>query len=474
MAATRLIAMHQNKGRSIMQCLKDRTDYAMNGAKTGEGKYISSYECTPELADLEFAQAKKEYLHKTGRRPNGDVIAYQIRQSFKPGEVTPEEANEVGYETGIRFTKGRHAFIVATHTDRAHIHNHVIFNSTAINCDRKFRDFWFSGLALQRLSDIICIEHGLSVIPKDKPDERKRRIKYPKRVSLRDIIREDILKCLRQNPDDFEKLLRLLREEGYVIKLGKHTAIRGKEQKRFIRFHSLGEDFSEENLKKVIAGEKGLPEINENTSAKNAPQTAERKLDLIVDIQKKMAEGKNGGYIRWAKKYNVKQFAESILFLQQHNIRDLETLNRMVDESSSKYNELLKTIKNAEEKMTENKIIKTSIINYSKTRDTYIAYRKSGYSKKFYEAHRDEITLHKAAKEAFSKFPKSKIPKVKDLNEEFNRMLLEKKEAYSEYKKMKKEMRDYQIAKQNVDMFYANEKNLRDEEELKKKRQTQR
>ena len=474
MAATRLIAMHQNKGRSIMQCLKDRSDYAMNGAKTDEGKYISSYECTPELADLEFAQAKKEYLHKTGRRPNGDVIAYQIRQSFKPGEVTPEEANEVGYETGMRFTKGRHAFIVATHTDKAHIHNHIIFNSTAINCDRKFRDFWFSGLALQRLSDIICIEHGLSVIPKDKPDERKRRIKYPKRVSLRDIIREDILKCLRQNPDDFEKLLRLLREEGYVIKLGKHTAIRGKEQKCFIRFRSLGEDFSEENLKKVIAGEKGLPEINENTADKNAPQIAERKLDLIVDIQKKMAEGKNGGYIRWAKKYNVKQFAESILFLQQHNIRDLETLNRLVDESSAKYNKLLNTIKNAEEKMAENKIIKTSIINYSKTRDTYIAYRKSGYSKKFYEAHRDEITLHKAAKEAFSKFPKSKIPKVKDLNEEFNRMLLEKKEAYSEYKKMKKEMRDYQIAKQNVDMFYANEKNLRDEEELKKKRQTQR
>ena len=224
----------------------------------------------------------------------------------------------------------------------------------------------------------------------------------------------------------------------------------------------------------MIAGEKGLPEINENKSDKNAPQIAERKLDLIVDIQKKMAEGKNGGYIRWAKKYNVKQFAESILFLQQHNIRDLETLNRMVDESSAKYNELLKTIKNAEEKMAENKIIKTNIINYSKTRDTYIDYRKSGYSKKFYEAHRDEITLHKAAKETFSKFPKSKIPKVKDLNEEFNRLLLEKKEAYSEYKKMKKEMRDYQIAKQNVDMFYVNEKNIIAEEELKKKRQTQR
>lgn len=106
MAATKLIAMHQNKGRSVMQCLKDRTDYAMNGDKTEDGKYISSYQCNPELVDLEFAQAKKEYLHKTWRQPKGDVLAYQIRQSFKPGEITPEEANEVGYETGMRFTKG--------------------------------------------------------------------------------------------------------------------------------------------------------------------------------------------------------------------------------------------------------------------------------------------------------------------------------------------------------------------------------
>ena len=231
MAATKLIAMHQNKDRSVMRCLKDRTDYAMNGDKTDEGKYISSYlfktdfknylqkiqilqRLFPELVDLEFAQAKKEYLHKTWRQPKGDVIAYQIRQSFKPGEITPEEANEVGYETGMRFTKGKHAFIVATHVDRAHIHNHIIFNSTNLECDRKFRDFWFSGIALQRLSDIICLEHGLSVIPKVKPSERQRRTKYPERVSMRDVIREDILKCLDQKPADFEELLKLLQAEG--------------------------------------------------------------------------------------------------------------------------------------------------------------------------------------------------------------------------------------------------------------------
>ena len=246
------------------------------------------------------------------------------------------------------------------------------------------------------------------------------------------------------------------------------------ELKRFIRFRSLGEDFTEENLKKVIAGEKESPEKNEKVPERKEAKPEKRKFDLVVDIQEKMAQGKNGGYVRWAKKYNVKQFAESILFLQQHDIHDKETLDALVDGSAARYHELMKIIKDAETKMAENKVLKTHIINYSKTRDTYIAYRKSGYSKKFYEAHRDEILLHKAAKEAFSKLPDGKIPKVKELNEEFARMLSEKKAAYSEYKKIKKEMRDYQIAKQNVESFYAAQQSWDIEEDMKKKRQQER
>ena len=246
------------------------------------------------------------------------------------------------------------------------------------------------------------------------------------------------------------------------------------ELKRFIRFRSLGEDFTEENLKKVIAGEKESPEKNEKVQERKEAKPEKRKFDLVVDIQEKMAQGKNGGYVRWAKKYNVKQFAESILFLQQHDIHDKETLDALVDGSSAKYHELMKNIKDAEEKMAANKVIKTHIINYAKTRETYIAYRKSGYSKKFFEAHRDEITLHKAAKEAFSKLSDGKIPKVKDLNEEFTRLLSEKKAAYSEYKKIKKEMRDYQIAKQNVESFYTAQQSWDIEEDMKKKRQQER
>lgn len=166
-------------------------------------------------------------------------------------------------------------------------------------------------------------------------------------MSMRDVIREDILKCLDQKPADFEELLKLLQAEGYEIKRGKHTAVCGKEQKRFIRFRSLGEDFTEENLKKVIAGEKELPERNEKVPERKEAKPEKRKFDLVVDIQEKMAQGKNGGYVRWAKKYNVKQFAESILFLQQHDIHDKETLDALVDGSSAKYHELMKTIKDA-------------------------------------------------------------------------------------------------------------------------------
>ena len=283
---------------------------------------------------------------------------------------------------------------------------------------------------------------------------------------MRDVIREDILKCLEQRTTDFEELLKLLQQEGYEIKRGKHTAICGKEQKRFIRFRSLGEDYTEENLKKIIAGEKDLPEKNEKKSNQKAVKSEKRKFDLVVDIQEKMAQGKNGGYVRWAKKYNVKQFAESILFLQQYDIHDKETLDALVDGSSARYHELMKIIKDAEEKMAKNKVLKMHIINYVKTRDTYIAYRKSGYSKRFNETHRDEIILHKAAKEAFSKLPDGKIPKVKDLNEEFARLLSEKKQLTASTKN-KKEMRDYQIAKQNVESFYAAQQTWNQDEDLK-------
>ena len=160
MAATRLIAMHTQKNCSIQKCIKDRTDYAKNDEKTNQGEFVSSYECDPETVDKEFEFAKSRYTQFTGRSREDDIIAYQIRQSFKPGELTPEEANKIGYETAMRWTKGNHAFIVATHVDKAHIHNHIIYNSTTLDYSRKFRNFLFCGIALQKVSDLVCLDNG--------------------------------------------------------------------------------------------------------------------------------------------------------------------------------------------------------------------------------------------------------------------------------------------------------------------------
>ena len=153
MAATRLIALHQRKGQSIAHSLSERTDYAKNPEKTEKGELITAYGCDPMTADEEFMLQKRQYYHITGKEPRHDIIAYQIRQSFKPGEITTEEANRIGYELGLRFTKGNYSFIVATHTDRAHIHNHIIFNSTSMDGTRKFKNcglFVFGRFSLTR------------------------------------------------------------------------------------------------------------------------------------------------------------------------------------------------------------------------------------------------------------------------------------------------------------------------------------
>ena len=256
LAATRLIALHKNKGKSVAACLKSRTDYVQNPDKTQQGELVSSYECSPLTVDEEFMLSKRQYELMTGRRQKNDVIAYQIRQSFKPGEITAEEANKVGYELAMRFTKGKYAFIVATHTDREHIHNHIIYNSTALDSTRKFRDFLLSGLAVQRLSDLICLEHQLSVIEIKPYRERQKRTLYPPKESNRDklcSVIDGIL--LNEKPVDFEIFLKKLEQQGYEVKRGKHTSVKGARQKRFIRFRTLGTGYGEDEIKAVIAGE---------------------------------------------------------------------------------------------------------------------------------------------------------------------------------------------------------------------------
>ena len=461
LAATRLIALHKNKGKSVAACLKSRTDYAQNPDKTQQGELVSSYECSPLTVDEEFMLSKRQYELATGRRQKSDVIAYQIRQSFKPGEITAEEANKVGYELAMRFTKGKYAFIVATHTDREHIHNHILYNSTALDSTRKFRDFLLSGLAVQRLSDLICLEHQLSVIEIKPYRERQKRTLYPPKESNRDklcSVIDGIL--LNEKPTDFEAFLQKLEQQGYEIKRGKHTSVKGARQKRFIRFRTLGAGYSEDEIKAVIAGE-----AEHRPHQKQPPK--EQSFHLLVDIQAKLSEGKGEGYARWAKRYNLKEMSKTLIFLQENKIGSIEEMQERVNAATAQYHESGDSIKAAEQRMAEIAVLRAHIVNYAKTRPVYDAYRKAGYSKKFLEEHREQITLHQAAKAAFDEASLKKLPKVKELDAEYSALLSQKKAAYPAYRKARDEMQELKKAQKNVELFFAEEKDPKEKSQTR-------
>lgn len=464
MAATRLIALHINKGKTIAQCLADRTDYSQNAAKTNDGEFISSYKCDPKTVDEEFLLSKRQYQYITGKSHKRDVIAYQIRQSFKPGEISPEEANAVGYETAMRFTKGNHAFIVATHIDRAHIHNHIIYNSTTLDCTKKFRDFLRSGLAVQKVSDLVCLEHGLSVITPKSFKEKTKRTVYPKRKTQREELRSAIDDVLKKKPKDFAELVELLSKLDIEFKDGKAPAFRRKGQKNFIRIDTLGEGYGVEALNAVLKG-KSLHRPKSVRLQTQKPQ----EFNMLIDIQAKLAEGKSGGYERWAKKFNRKEAAKTVCLLKERGLGSYDDLVALTEKLSGRFDELSESIKGAEKRMDEIKMLRKHIFNYSNTRKVYMEYRKAGYSKKFFETHREEIQLHKAAKEAFNNLGVTKIPKVSELNSEYADLINKKKSDYAEYRKVRDDMREYLIAKQTVETILGIDRKAEKEKSKKEK-----
>ena len=445
MAATRVITMHINKGKTVAQCLADRADYAKNPDKTDNGQLVSSYECAPDTVDAEFALSKREYFNITGRQPKGDIIAYQVRQSFKPGEITPEKANAVGYEFAKRFTKGNHAFIVCTHIDKKHIHNHIIWNSTTLDCTRKFRDFWGMAKVVRILSDMICFKHGLSIIDKPKRHGRSYNswLGDDEHISNRDYLKEAIDKALLQKPKSYDEFTKLMQSDGYNVVPGKHLTFTHPRQKKNIRVRSLGAGYSERDIQAVILGHK-FHSAMPNKKRKE-------KTTLLSDIEKMINSGKGAAYENWAKKFSAKQIAKSIIFLKEHDFANYGEFARSVKKQQERYAELSKSIQAAEKRLSEIAVLKKHIINYSKTKDIYVAYRKSGYSKNFLAEHEADILIHKAAKKAFDELELEKLPSIKSLNAEYAKLLSEKKSDYAEYVKLRKEVKEMLLHKQNYE-----------------------
>lgn len=236
----------------------------------------------------------------------------------------------------------------------------------------------------------------------------------------------------------------------------KTSAVRRGDQKRYIRFSSLGEDYSEEKLAARMSGDGSSKDRKSRNHKKNR---TDKPFDLLIDIQQKLRSGKGAGYERWATKFNIKQMAQVLLYLQENNIRDYDTLVMISDESSGNYRELSGQIRSLESRLTEISELKKQILGYAKTREIYSEYRKHGYSKRFFEEHREELTIHKAAKEYFDQHGIRKLPKIKDLNQEYGELLQQKKELYMQYRKTKEESRQLQLARRNVDTFLGLDQN---------------
>ena len=462
MATTRIMPLHTGKGRTVGQAISAIIDYVENPEKTDHGRLITSFQCDSRVADAEFLLTKKQYIQKTGRvRGEDDVIAYHLRQSFVPGEITPEEANRLGQELARRFTKGKNAYIVCTHIDKNHIHNHIIWNAVSLDCERKFRNFWGSTRAVCRLNDTICVENGYSIVenPKSHGKSYNKWLGENAKPSYRELLRVAIDNALVQKPGDLEQLLMLLQEAGYEIKRGKELSFRCAGQKRFVRLDTLGENYSKDILVAVLKGDR------QHTPRKKKEITQEpKKVNLLVDIQAKLSEGKGAGYARWATRFNLKQMASTMNFLSEHGLLEYSALAEKTAAATARYNELSAKIKAAESRMAEISVLQTHIRNYSDTRQVYADYRKAGYSKKFLAEHEAEILLHKAAKKAFDELNLKKLPTIRELQAEYAQLLTEKKTAYGEYRQARDDMRELLAVKANVDRLMGREEQ-RDENE---------
>ena len=466
MATTRLIPLHTGKGRNFGKAIRNVIGYVSNPKKTHQGELVTGFGCNPETADGEFLLMKREYIAQTGRlRGKDDVIAYHLRQSFVPGEITPEEANRIGCELAKRFTHGQHAYVVATHEDRRHVHSHIIISAVNLDCDRKFRNFWGSSKAIRRLSDTLCIQNGLSIIeqPKGRGKSYNKWLGNEAKTSQRDGLRAAIDAALERQPKDFEEVLTMLQTDGWEVKRGKRISLKGKGQERFKRLDSLGEDYSEAALRAIIAGEK------EHHPREKKTVQPMRQVNLLVDIQAKLQAGKGAGYERWAKVFNLKQMAQTLNYLSENNLMNIEDLTAKTDAAIARFHELQVTIRETERRMAELHALKGHIINYVKTREVYAAYRMAGYSKKFIAEHEQEIKLHQAAKEAFSTLGTQKIPKVKEIQAEYDTLREKKKQAYAAYHQAQDEMRQLLTVRANVERILGVEEKEKERQKEKKK-----
>ncbi|ESL04101.1 relaxase/mobilization nuclease domain-containing protein [Streptococcus pyogenes] len=437
--------MAVTKIKPIKSTLKKALEYIQNPDKTDDKMLVSSFGCSYETADIEFAFTLSQALDK------GNNLAHHLIQSFEPGEVSFEKAHEIGKQLADAVTKGQYEYVLTTHIDKGHVHNHIIFCAVNFVDYHKYNSNKRSYYGIRNINDRLCYENGLSVITPEKGRKGKSYIEYQTAktgTSWKGKLKEAVDLLIPQIKD-FEELLEKLQASGYEIKLGKYVSCRAPGQERFTRLKTLGIDYTEEAIQKRIAGIR-------SRNVKIPKQ--EQGISLLIDIENNIKAQQSAGYEHWAKIHNLKQAAKTMNFLTENNILQYEYLIKKIDEIILDSEQTADSLKQVEKKLSDMAVLIKNISTYQKTKDIHRGYIKAKDKEAYRRKYESSLILYEASGKALKDAGIKKLPELAALQKEYTALQKKKEAIYSDYGKLKKKVKEYQKIKQNVDTILQKEK----------------
>ena len=438
--------MAVTKIKAIRGTLSKAIAYILNPEKTDEKLLVSSYGCASETAAREFEWTRK-IAEQKGMNPVR-IIARHVIQSFEIGEVTPEFAHEIGKQFADEILGGKYEYVLTTHIDKDHVHNHLIFNAVDFVDYHAYKSYKRIYYDMREVSDRLCKENGLSVIPpsQNKGMSYKEYTEAKRGTSWKQKLKQTIDRLVI-TAKDYDDFLRLMQEAGYEIKTGKYISFRAEGQERFTRSKTIGENYTEERIKERIAG---------RTPRRRQRQATPKGISLIGDIQERIRLIDSKGYEHKAKLTILKEAARTLNYLTENNLLQYADLEKKVEDVHSSYDRTGKELKGVEARLREVQPLIKNISNYQRLKPVYDAFQKAKDKPGFKAKHEAELVIFEAARSTLLAMRgDEKLPSLKTLQAEQQRLLEEQQRLYDERAKLKKEVKQIETIKSNVDTFLA-------------------
>ena len=438
--------MAVTKIKAIRGTLSKAIAYILNPEKTDEKLLVSSYGCASETAAREFEWTRK-IAEQKGMNPVR-IIARHVIQSFEIGEVTPELAHEIGKQFADEILGGKYEYVLTTHIDKDHVHNHLIFNAVDFVDYHAYKSYKRIYYDMREVSDRLCKENGLSVIPpsQNKGMGYKEYTEAKRGTSWKQKLKQTIDRLVI-TAKDYDDFLRLMQEAGYEIKTGKYISFRAEGQERFTRSKTIGENYTEERIKERIAG---------RTPRRSQRQATPKGISLIGDIQERIRLIDSKGYEHKAKLTILKEAARTLNYLTENNLLQYADLEKKVEDIHSSYDRTGKELKGVEARLREVQPLIKNISNYQRLKPVYDAFQKAKDKPSFKAKHEAELVIFEAARSTLLALQgDEKLPSLKTLQAEQQRLLEEQQRLYDERAKLKKEVKQIETIKSNVDTFLA-------------------